>query len=481
MLSPFVTIFAYRNRMMIRPAILSPLVLGAALLGGCAPQVKLAMAPGIMSESWRGDDAAPTFAAPAAPGWTAFGSRELEGLIAAARIHNADIAQASARIAQARAVLGTVRAGNGPVLGASAGALSNARGGVGENSFRDSYVSGEVDIGYTLDISGRLKARKRAAFARFEAAGHERDAIRLAVEAQVAELFVQYTALGEQIALAREALVTAREFERILKLRAAEGVVSAVDAGLQTTVADGIEADISRLTQQRAQTSNALAVLTGEEAPRFRPPEVPLGQLATPGFVPAPPGELLFRRPDLRAAEALIAAANGDVREARAAFIPDVSFSIGSFVDSATQGGLLKPGLLLAAQAVGVIFDNGAMRGEVYRASAAQVEAVEEYRGAILRALADVEDSLVAQRETRRRVVLLESALVAARRSAALARDRYLAGSEPYAAVLEAERRSLEVADALVVARQEQLFAAIAIFRAMGGAPTDAPAPLPRT
>ncbi|TAD72946.1 MAG: efflux transporter outer membrane subunit [Sphingomonadales bacterium] len=460
--------------MNLRHAYSSHLVIATLLLGGCAPQVRLAVAPEIMSQDWHVDSTAADMVPSAAQTWTAFGSHDLDQLIEQARQYNTDIAQASARIDQAKAVLGVVRAGNGPVLGASIGAQSNARGGAGENSFRDTFISGEVDISYTLDISGKLRARKRAAFARFSAAGHERDAIRLVVEAQVAELFVQYTSLGQQIALARESLTSAREFERILKLRAREGLTSEVDAVLQASQADAIEVEISRLTERREQTSNALAVLVGKEAPTFRPPQVPLNALAAPRFVPAPPGELIFRRPDLLAAEAMIAAANGDVGEARAAFVPDISLSIGSFVDSATNGGLLKPGLLLAGQVVGMIFDNGSMRNEVYRASAAQVEAVEEYRGALLRALADVQDSLVAQRETTRRVALLENWVLAAQRNAALARDRFMAGSEPYNSVLEAEQRYVDTADALVVARQEALFASIAIFRAMGGAPVSA-------
>lgn len=457
--------------MYLRLAPVSQLALATLLLGGCAPDVRLAIAPQIMSEDWQVEGASGDMAAPAAAAWTAFGSVELDQLIEQARQHNTDIAQASARIDQAKAVLGVVRAGNGPQLGAGISAQSNARGGSGENSFRDTFISGEVDISYTLDISGTLKARKQAAFARFRSAGHERDAIRLAVEAQVAELFVQWSALGQQIALARESLTGAREFERILKLRAREGLASEVDAALQSSQADAIEVEISRLAERREQTANALAVLVGEEAPRFRPRPVPLDALAAPRFVPAPPGQLIFRRPDLLAAEAMIAAANGDVRQARAAFTPDISVSVGSFVDSATNGGLFQPGLLLAGQVMGIIFDNGSRRSEVYRASAAQIEAVEEYRGVLLRALAEVQDSLVAQRETAKRLELLEGWVVAARRNAALARERYMAGSEPYNSVLEAEQRYLDTADALVVARQEALFASIAIFRAMGGAP----------
>lgn len=445
-------------------------------LAACAPQVQLAIAPDIHSTTWAAEarDAAPAEAdaqAFAPLDWAAFGSPNLDQLLQQARTANTDIAIANARIAAAAADLRIARAANGPVLGLLARAESNARGGSADNAFRDSFNTAELDLSYTVDISGQLRAGKKAAVARFRAAGYEAEAVRLGIEVAVATAYVEYATLNDRIAIAQAALESARAFERTVRLRASEGLASEVDAGLQTTQANAFAVELSRLKEARTRSRNALAVLLGEEAPGFILPDAGLASLTTPQFAPLQPAALLSRRPDMLFAAAMIEAAEGDVQRARAAFVPDIELSVGSFVDNAAGNSLTNPGLALASRLLATIFDSGRLKGGVYKASAEQRAAVEQFRKSLLTALADTQNALMASTRTAERAALLAQSHGIAVRTAELARQRFIAGSDDIGIVTDADRRRLEIADSLATARQEALLSAIQLYAAMGGRP----------
>ncbi len=448
-------------------------LLGMVSLAACAPHVQLSVAPAVLSSDWDVELPMELPHESTVPlDWAAFGSPQLDALLVRARAANSDLAIASTRIKLASAELRIARAESGPSLSALGRAESNSRGGAGDNAFRDSYITGELDLSYTLDLSGQLRASRRAAFARYRASGHEAEAVKLTVEAAVASAYVQYAALSDRIAIADQNLAQSREFERILSLRGQEGLVSELDISLQAAQTNALLVGLSRLKQSRSQVQTALAVLVGEEAPIFTLQPASLLEFTAPRFAPLQPATLLIRRPDMLAASALIEAANGDVQRARAAFVPDLEISGGSFVDSVAGGGLLNPGFALASRFAATIFDSGRLKGAVYRASAEQTQAVEQFRKALLKALEDTQNALAASQRTQERLTVLDQSRFLTTRSATLARQRFLEGSDDFVAVLEAERSKLQVDDDLVVATQEKLNAAIALYAAMGGKPS---------
>src|SRR5205085_7836970 len=160
---------------------------------------------------------------------------------------------------------------------------------------------------------------QNAASGRFRAAEYDREAVGLAIQSDVARAFVQRAALAARLALADRNIAQQRELERIIRARVDAGDGTRVDLGLQTIQVRELQADRSRLEQALAQTRNSLAVLVGEEAPQFRATPAPLESLTVPSLRLVQPTELVARRPDVRAAEARIQAAGGDVRAARAA------------------------------------------------------------------------------------------------------------------------------------------------------------------
>ena len=446
----------------------SQFLLLALALPACAPTPHLEIAPNLLSSEWR-EGAAPG-ATPLDASWTAFGAPELAALVARAGEDNADIAIAAARLLQARGQLRAAKAASAPTLALSA-AAGGFSGGEGGNDPGARYAG--LDIAWEADLFGRASAGKRAARARHDAALFDRDAVALAIESEVARAYVQHAAFSTRIRLLERALDNARELERIVAVRLREGVATKVDAGLQTVESRAIEAEISRLAQARARTRNALAILVGEEAPLFAAPEADLGALSVPDFLALQPGALLVRRPDIRAAEALIAAASGDVDRARAAFLPGLRLSAGSLLDAAATGPL-QLGVAAGASLFAPIFDGGRLKGDLLSASGAQHEAVERYRKALLVALAEGEDALDAVEQSRRRDALLEETLATAQATARLARRQYVEGAADLQTLLDAERRALDIENARAVARQERLEAAIDLYRALGGRPAPA-------
>ena len=440
-------------------------------LQGCAPSVELSAPPPLLSAQW--DDDIPTQheAIPIDQSWTAFGSEELSALIERGRTANPDIAIAIARISQARGDLSVARGVNGPLVAASADASSDIRNLQGQTEGLDRIGSAGLDISYDLDLFGAGRSEKKAAWARLKAAGYDHQAINLAIESDIASAFVQYAALSDRAKLLARASANAQELERIIRLRAREGVASPLDVGLQTTQGDEIRVNLSRIAEAKAISKNAMAVLLGEEAPDFKMAQASLSMLGSPEFARSQPSDITVRRPDIKAAEARIAAANGNVGQARAAFMPSIRLSASSFFDIAKSGGLINAGAAGAFGLLATIFDNGRLKGRLFRASGEQKEAVETYRKTVLTALAEVQNALASAYGSQQRLNILNLTQKTAARNAALARQQYVEGGAYLNTVLDADRRLIEVEESLVLAKQESLIAAIALYRALGGAP----------
>jgi outer membrane protein, multidrug efflux system len=456
----------------------------AAFAFGCAacvPHTELEVPPNIASTHWSQPNAGP--AAPAAAGaeaapaaqplpadlGAAFHSAELSALIARAASANADVRIAGARIRQARALLRVARGAMLPVVSGSAGLSGTPVHRVPASPFDFSNAFGGIDISFDLDLFGAGRAERDAARHRVRAAEYDRDAALLVVQSEVARAYVQRATLATRIALLQRNVAEATELERIIRARFTAGDATRVDLGLQTIQVRQLQTEEQRLDQALDRTRTALAVLVGEEAPSFTAEPARLEALTPPAIAPVQPGELLVRRPDLRAAEARIDAAGGDVRQARAAFFPRLSLSASGLSQAASLGGPLASTLTIGANLLGPIFDRARLRGNLELSAARQVESVELYRQVLLTSLAEVEDALSAVHRSSARETLLIEVVSEAQLTARLARLQYLGGEADLQRVLDAEQRLTEAEDARAVALQERLEAAIDLFKALGG------------
>jgi NodT family efflux transporter outer membrane factor (OMF) lipoprotein len=449
---------------------LAALALGA---GACAPTVEMAVAPQVLATDWQQSAAAPPAVPAAAPQSlaAALAHPELAALIASAAERNADLGAAQARVARARAQLGLARAEMLPVVTTSAGISRTRTDNQGGSLFNFSQGFAGIDIAYDTDLFGAGRAGRRAERARLAAAAFDRDAVGLVVETEVARAFVQHAALGDRIALLDRNISQARELERIIRVRLAAGDATRVDVGLQAIQVRRLEAEKLRLDEALTRTRNAMAVLVGEEAPLFRLQPDRLDRLAVPAIAAVQPSELLVRRPDVRAAEARIAAAEGDVDAARRAFLPRLRLTASALGQAATLGGPIGATLAVGADLLAPIFNRGRLRANLGIASAGQMETVELYRGTLLTSLGEVENALAAVASAQAREALLVDIVGEATTTSRLARRQYLEGEADLQWVLDAEQLLVQAEDARAVALQERLEAAIDLYKALGGLP----------
>ena len=272
--------------------------------------------------------------------------------------------------------------------------------------FRDAF--GSLDISFELDLFGLHRAERDAAVARFRSAEFDREAVLLAVQTDVARAFVQQATLAARLDLIDRNITQQRELERIIRARVDAGEGTRVDLGLQTIQVRELQAERSRLEEALGRTRTSLAVLVGEEAPQFRRSPAALESLMVPSLRPVQPTELVARRPDVRAAEARIQAAGGDVRAARAAFYPRLTLSSRGLSQAAILGGPLSTLFSTGAALLAPIFDRGRLRGNLEFAGGQQAESVALYRQALLNCLADVENAISAVNRSGERAEITE-------------------------------------------------------------------------
>ena len=434
------------------------------------PPPRLAVPPAVLTDSWGAEAPEASAPLPDADFWGRFGAAELPATVARAREANPTLDAARARVAQARGLARIAGAALLPSVGANAGVTATRTDNQNVALFSYSVGQAGLDVGYDLDLFGGARAGRRAARARAAAAAFDRDAIGLVVETDAARALVQWATLGDRIAVVDRDVGSARELRRILEVRLREGVATRVELGLQAGEVARLEAGRSALAEARSRIAASLAALVGAEAPGFVPPPVTLSRLSVPATDPGQPGDLLFRRPDVRAAEARIAAARGDVQQARAAFLPSLRLTGSGLVQAAAIGGPFGATLAAGAGLLAPIFQGGRLRGQYEVATAAQVEAVALYREVLLRALAEGDQALAGVRESARRADSYASARADAATASRLARIQYLEGEISIDTLIETERNETQTADAALVAQQDRLLAAIDLYKALGGA-----------
>jgi NodT family efflux transporter outer membrane factor (OMF) lipoprotein len=223
---------------------------------------------------------------------------------------------------------------------------------------------------------------------------------------------------------------------------------------------------------QERQTLYALAILLGRPPEGFDAAGANVTAVVVPGVSPGLPAELLARRPDLRSAEAQLAAANANVAVARAALLPGITLTGSAGLASGMLINFLSApaaALSLGASLMQPIFDGGRLRAQVDTATSRERELVENYRRAVLAALADVESTLAAGGRTLDQEVLQAQVVQQGRISLRLAEVRYREGADDLLTLLDAQRTLFQAEDQLAQVRLARLQASIALYKALGG------------
>ncbi|MFH7321002.1 efflux transporter outer membrane subunit [Desulfurivibrio sp. D14AmB] len=329
-----------------------------------------------------------------------------------------------------------------------------------------------LNLGYEIDLWGRLRRQSEAAGADFAASTAEVENFRLLLHGEVARAYFSLWTLDQELELLTKTLELRRENLRLVTSRFSSGLAGRLDVSRAESEAAVTEAEVVMLRQRRAELEHALALLLGETTSRFTLPPIAESGPDVPPVAPGLPSALLQRRPDVAAAERRLMAASARIGMAKAAFFPSIRLTGAAGYGSNELDRLLNSGnrlWSLGPQISLPIFDGGRNRARLEQARAAYQENLAAYQQTILQAFKEVDDALVALDLLTEQQQAQQRALAATRQSVELSHHRYRAGLVSYLEVIESERTALTLERAALLTTGQQLQANLALIKALGG------------
>lgn len=442
------------------------------LVGACSLGPRYHRPDVAAPDAWREAGGAEPGNWPAADYWHGFHSAELEQLLAEARAANDDLAAAVARVREADAQRRIAGAPLLPSVGVSATASRQHEpvSGAGVETYNQFVPL--LNVGYELDFWGRNRAARAAAVASAAGSRYDRATVELTVMASVASTYFQALELRDRLTVARENLASARHILDGLKLEQRVGTSTGLDVAQQETAVATLYASIPPLEQALRQDVDALAILVGRAPESIDVTSGSLDDLAAPAVAPGLPSELLARRPDVAEAEAQLVAANANVAVARASLFPSIQLTGSGGYESSALESLLRPASRIWSVSAGLtqpIFEGGALRGQLELNKARYQELLAGYHKAVISAFANVEDSLVALRQTTEQQERQQQAVNQARRAYRFAEMQMRAGTINVLTLLTAQAALLTAEDTLAQVKYARLQASVNLFKALGG------------
>jgi multidrug efflux system outer membrane protein len=413
--------------------------------------------------------------------WEVFKDEQLQQLERTALAQNYDLRDAVARVDAARANLGITRSNQFPNIDAS-GDLSTIRvSRDGSTPLPKSFVPsqnrtfGGATLGllsFELDIWGRLRRATELARANLLGAEENRKAVVTTLVSEVAGSYFSLRELDYQLEISRHTLATRQESLELIKNRRAGGVATLLDLRQAEQLVYTATETIPALQQQIEQTENQINLLLGSD-----PGEVKRGRGLTeqefPPDVPAGlPSALLERRPDIRAAEQNLIAANAQIGVAKAAYFPQISLS-GFLGGQGTQLSSLFSGPSgvwnFTPQVTQPIFTAGRLKSNVKLTEAFEQSALIQYEKTIQTAFAEVSNSLIAHQRVRESRLQQELLVAALQDRTRLAYVRYRGGVDTLLNALDADRDLFQSELTLSQIRLSELLSVVQLYKALGG------------
>jgi NodT family efflux transporter outer membrane factor (OMF) lipoprotein len=412
--------------------------------------------------------------------WRSFRSKELTALIEEARTSNLDIAAAIAQIVQADA---QARVAGAPLLpgvtlnggatrlrtsqSTSAGGTTGSLGG----SERD-LLSASLTASYEIDFWGKNRSALRAAEESAVASRYNREVVGLTTVVSVANTYFQVLAAQDRLRIARENVASATRILNLIKQQFSAGTASDLNVAQQESLVNTQRASIPPLEQTLRQNIAALALLIARPPERVMVRGGSMRGVAIPRVTPGLPSELVAQRPDIRQAEAQLAAANANVQNARAQLLPSITLTGEGGYQSAVLKTLLRPESMFYTATAGLtqpIFEGGKLLGNLDLQKGVQDQLLQNYRKAVISAFTDVDKALIAVRETALAERLQQDVVNSSRRAFNLSDQQLRAGTLNLITLLQVEQTLFQAEDALAQARLARLQAVVGLYQALGG------------
>lgn len=447
------------------------LVLAILVLGGCAVHRQQAVAPkGPLPGSFIEHEGPPAEEMPIGRWWETFGDVKLNGLMEEAFSGNLDIDVAFARLDQLQAVTRQTASVRYPTLNVEGEAGRSRRPGIFGDDTGDSY-SLSLAAGYEIDLWSKRKSGTLAASLDAEATREDVRALYISLSARLVDLYYLAVEQRSQIQLTDSTIASFTDTLERVTWRYIQGLVPALDVYQARQNLAFARASRPVFEANLAEAEHAIAIILG------RYPERDMaGDLAklpeTPAAFPAGiPSRVLMARPDVRAEFLRVEASDARVAEAIADRFPSFNL-LGSYGTSKTafsSGDITGVFWSLFGSLTLPVIDGGRRKAEVDRTEAAFRESLARYRGKVLAAVVEVEDSLVKNRTTEERIELLKEQVDATAGSLRLSLDRYLLGISDYLPVLSAQGAYFSVESQLLAARRQLISDRVSLARALGG------------
>ena len=438
-------------------------ILSGCMFGTERPDLALSAPPAYRAT--RGDVHA---AVPALDWWRGFRSAELTRFIEEAQTESFDIGAAIGRILQADA---QSKIASAPLLPTAAFAGTGARlKGAGLPERGDYHVV--LNAAYEMDFWGKNRAFSLAAEENAVVARFSKEVVVLSTIVSVGTAYLQILASQDHLRINRENLVAASRILTLVKQRAEQGTASALDVAQQQSLVDQVRANIPLFDQTLRQNIAILAALMGRAPEDLVVKGGSLFRLGIPLVTPGLPSELLLQRPDIRADEANLAAAEANVASARAAFFPTISLTAQGGYESTALRLLFTPQNALynvAANITQPIFDGFQLEGQLEFAQGRQFELLKTYCQTVLNGFRDVEVALIGIADGAERERLQQAVVTSSRRAFELSETRLREGVADLVVVTQTQQTLFTAEDNLVLARLARLQAVLSLFQALGG------------
>ncbi len=416
--------------------------------------------------------------------WLSLDDPELNSLIERAVQSNLDLKLAVARVREAREARGIAAAGLLPSAGASSAyervrrsesvpPFQSAPAGAFGSRDQNLYQAG-FDASWEIDVFGGVRRSVEAAAAEVTASNEIRRDVLVSLLAEVARNYIEVRGFQKEIAIARKNIETQQQTLDLTQSRYQAGLATGLDVARAAAQLASTQAAVPALESVLTQTIQHIAVLLGQE------PGALLAELDTTAPIPSAscsipvglPSDLLRRRPDIRRAEAELAAATARIGEAKAEYFPKFLLTGQAGYQSSELKNLTLgiSNFLSFGPGISVpLFTAGKIRSAVKVREARRDQALILYHDAVLTALQDVENSLVAFQREQEREKKLEIAVENSRRAVDLSDALYSAGMADFLTVLDAQRSLFSAEDQLVRSERSVVENMIAVYKALGG------------
>ena len=431
------------------------------------------------------------------PWWQIYGDPTLDRLAAQVDISNQTLKASEAAYRQARALVRQDQSGLYPSITATASTVQTGTGALrsggttavvsqGQNGNVTSSLSqysGGGALSWEIDVWGSIRRTIESDSAAAQASAGNLAAARLSAQADVAINYFSLRVSDQRTRLYQATVAAYARSLTIARNQVDAGIASRVDLAQAQTLYEQARSLLVAEGIARAQYEHAIAVLIGKA-----PSEFSLEPGQPPSDVPTVdagvPSALLERRPDVAAAERLMASANAKIGVAQAAYYPNISLGAAITFLSGGLGTLLQLGSSvwsLGPQLSATLIDGGARAAQVEGARASYDNTVATYRQTVLTAFQQVEDALAQQRILVQQEQVQRAAVAAAREAERLSLNQYLIGTVPYTTVVQTQTSALSAEQTLLNIRQSRLIASANLVKALGGGwrDTDLPPPVP--